>query len=59
MNRLYTITQGISSLLPFQQVSGLRLYPINTAASAMPRANASFALQSLFSLSKWYPKHPL
>ena len=52
MKRLYTFTQGIFSLLPFQQVSGLRLYLINTAASTMPRANASFAHLSLFSFSQ-------
>ncbi len=52
MKRLYTFTQGILSLLPFQQVSGSGLYSINTAASAMPRANASFAHLFLFSFSQ-------
>jgi hypothetical protein len=51
MNRLYTFTKGISSLLPFQQISGFQLYPINAATSTMPRANASFALDSHFSLA--------
>jgi hypothetical protein len=47
MKRLNTL---ISSL---QQVSGFTpLYPINTTASTMPWANASFAQQSLFSFSQ-------
>lgn len=56
MKRLYTFTQGIFSLLPFQQISGLSsLYLINAAASTMPRANASFAPQPLLVFRNCYP----
>lgn len=59
MKRLYTFTQGNPFLTSLSASSWFQsLYPINTVASTMQRANASFAPQSLFSFSHFLSNIP-